>query len=62
MWNKGKGKANKNGKLLADLIVQHNLVIQNDGGDTYSSNPNVSRIIIVVLRRSITRITCCRKN
>ena len=39
MWDKNTKKPKKNGKLIADLIDQHNLIMQNDGNNTYC-HPN----------------------
>ena len=44
MWDKNTKKPNKNGKLMADLIDRHNLIIQNDGNNTYC-HPNGQSII-----------------
>ena len=60
MSNKNTKKPNKNGKLMADLIDRHNLIIQNDGNNTYC-HPNGQSIIDLVLTRSIENVCCSTK-
>ena len=55
MWDKNTKKPNKNGKLMADLIDRHNLIIQKDGNNPYC-HPNGQSIIDLVLTRSIENI------
>ena len=60
MSDKNTKKPNKNGKLMADLIDRHNLIIQNDGNNTYC-HPNEQSIIDLVLTRSIENVCCSTK-
>ena len=60
MWDKNTKKPNKNGKLMADLIDRHNLIIQNDGNNTYC-HPNGQSIIDLVLTRNIENVYCSTK-
>ena len=57
VWGKNTKKPNKNEKLMAGLIDRHNIIIQNDGNNTYC-HPNGQSIIDIVLTRSIEN-TCC---
>ena len=56
----GDFKPNKNGKLMADLIDRHNLIIQNNGNNTYC-HPNGQSIIDLVLTRNIENVYCSTK-
>ena len=60
MWDKNTKKPNKNGKLMADLIDRHNLIIQNDGNNTYC-HPNGQSIVYLVLTRNIENVYCSTK-
>ena len=60
MWDKNTKKPNKNGKLMADLIDRHNLIIQKDGNNPYC-HPNGQSIIDLVLTRSIENVCCSTK-
>ena len=59
-WDENTKKPNKNGKLMADLIDLHNLIIQNDGNNTHC-HPNGQSIIDLVLTRSIENVCCSTK-
>ena len=60
MWDKNTKKPNKNGKLMADLIDWHYLMIQNDGNNTYC-HPNGQSITDLILTRSIENVCCSTK-
>ena len=60
VWDKKTKKPNQNGKLMADLIDLHNLIIQNDGNNTHC-HPNEQSIIDLVLTRSIENVCCSTK-
>ena len=60
IWDKNCKAPNKNGKVLEDIMCQHNAQIQNDQNSTYVHKRGSSTIYLV-LKRGISNLKCQTK-